>query len=414
MDSNSISTMRAVTDIRRENLRQIMMLLARHPNLKRRDICLHTGLTGAGLSRNIKELVDAGLVRDVPEASAKGQTGRRRSVLSLNPDGAYVIGITLSANRKQVCIMDCARNIIAQRDFDDLDVADPERVLKFVVSEVAAIIAESGIDRGRVLGVGVMLGSSSAGRLDENVSVPVLGWHHIPILTILREGLAMPVSQISRSEALLRVEAESATADRRAGESKSPRILMVNCGVGIGSAISPGEGMLEDPHQPQISHLALAGQSAICSCGRAGCLEQVAGGAGVVRTLKRTPDDRLVPFHRLNGDLADALRAAGEGDKRARKAFLEAGRRMAEGLDLAMAMLSPDQIFIAGEVGRQPDYFEGIMDACERLASPLRHIQIEICATRSIYAAGLFALNRFLFSRDLRLGSLQTLSRKAS
>ena len=270
MNSVSLSKRQSVSDIRRENLRQIMMLLARHKTLTRHEICVQTGLTGAGLSRNIKELVEADLVTDSPEESAQNQKGRRRSVLSLNASGAFVIGITLSANRKQICIMNCARDIISQRDFDDLDVNDPARVLDHFISETKAIIAEAGIDHGRVLGAGVVLGTSSAGPIGEFVSMPVLGWQNIPILSILREGLAMPVGLMSRSEALLRVEEERAMDDGTATDQKPPRILLVNVGVGIGSAISRGDAFLGGVHQPQISHLALGEQSAVCSCGRWG------------------------------------------------------------------------------------------------------------------------------------------------
>lgn len=403
-----------MSDIRRENLRQIMMLLARHKTLTRHEICVQTGLTGAGLSRNIKELVEADLVTDSPEESAQNQKGRRRSVLSLNSQGAFVIGMTLSANRKQVCIMNCARDIINQRDFDDLDVHDPARVLEHFVRETKAIIAESGIDHGRVLGAGVVLATSSAGPIGDHVSMPVLGWQNIPVLSILREGLAMPVGLMSRSEALLRVEEDRELADGETRTQKAPRILLVNVGVGIGSAMSRDDSVPGGVHQPQISHLALGGQSAVCSCGRAGCLEQVASGAGVVRALHQSPHDRMMPFHHLNGRLADALALARDGGQPARRAFCAAGRRMAEGLDLAAAMLAPDRILIAGEVGRQPDYFDGIVRGSEEIASPLRHLEIGRCSTRSIYAAGLLGLRRFLFSRDLSLGSLQTLSREAS
>ena len=87
MSSDYLSKRQSVSDIRRENLRQIMMLLARHKTLTRHEICARTGLTGAGLSRNIRELVDAGLVTDSPEESPQNQKGRRRSILSLNAKG---------------------------------------------------------------------------------------------------------------------------------------------------------------------------------------------------------------------------------------------------------------------------------------------------------------------------------------
>ena len=414
MGSVSHSKRHSVSDIRRENLRQIMMLLARHKTLTRHEICVQTGLTGAGLSRNIRELVDAGLVADSPEESSQNQMGRRRSILSLNANGAFVIGMTLTANRKQLCVMNCARDIINQRDFDGLDVNDPARALEHFIREAKTMIAETGIEHGRVLGAGVVLGTSSAGPVGERVSMPVLGWQKIPVLSILRDGLAMPVSLISRSDALLRVEEEQALAGHRAGNRNQSRILLVNVGVGIGSAVSGGDSFPGGLHQPQISHLAIGGRSAACSCGRSGCLEQVASGAGVVRAISQLPDDRLMPFHHLSGDLSNALNLAREGDRSARGALFNAGMCMAQGLDLAAAMLSPDRILIAGEVGRQPDYFQGIISGSEQLASPLKQVEIERCTTRSIYAAGLFGLSSFLFSRDLSLDSLQLLSREAS
>ena len=56
MSSDYLSKRQSVSDIRRENLRQIMTLLARYKTLTRHEICARTGLTGAGLSRNIREL----------------------------------------------------------------------------------------------------------------------------------------------------------------------------------------------------------------------------------------------------------------------------------------------------------------------------------------------------------------------
>ena len=414
MSSDYLSKRRSVSDIRRENLRQIMTLLARYKTLTRHAICARTGLTGAGLSRNIRELVDAGLVKDLPEESSQNQKGRRRSILSLNAKGAFVIGMTLSANRKQLCVMNCAQDIIAQRDFDELDVNDPVRALNHFIHEAKAMIGVSGIDHGRVLGAGVVLGTSSAGPIGDYVSLPVLGWQRIPVLSILGDGLDMPVRLMSRSAALLKVEEERVLTDQQSGDQTPPRILLVNVGVGIGSAVSGGDSFPGGLHQLQISHLAIAGQSAVCSCGRSGCLEQVASGAGVVRALNHAPDHQLMPFHQLSGNLSKALNLAREGDRLACDAFFNAGMRMAQGLDLAVAMLSPDRVLIAGEVGRQPDYFEGIISGAGQSSSPLGQLEIERCATRSLYAAGLLGLNNFLFSRDLSLNSLQTLSREAS
>ena len=74
--------------------------------------------------------------------------------------------------------------------------------------------------------------------------MPVLGWQRIPVLSILRDGLEMPVRLMSRSEALLKVEEERVLSEQQPGDQTPPRILLVNVGVGIGSAISGGDSFL--------------------------------------------------------------------------------------------------------------------------------------------------------------------------
>ena len=58
------------------------------------------------------------------------------------------------------------------------------------------------------------------------------------------------------------------------------------------------------------------------------------------------------------------------------------------------------------EVGRQKDYVEGIFAGFKEINSSFTSKKISICDTRSSQASGVFALNKFLFSDDLRLDKL--------
>ncbi len=96
---------RPVNEIRKNNIRNILINLRKDRVLSRQDLCKKCGLTGAGLSRNIHKLINAGLLVEEPEPIIKGRLGRRRSYLSINPDGAYVFGITFAHNRKSVALL---------------------------------------------------------------------------------------------------------------------------------------------------------------------------------------------------------------------------------------------------------------------------------------------------------------------
>ena len=76
---------RPVNEIRKNNIRNILINLRKDRVLSRQELCKKCGLTGAGLSRNIHKLINAGLLVEEPEPIIKGRLGRRRSYLSINP-----------------------------------------------------------------------------------------------------------------------------------------------------------------------------------------------------------------------------------------------------------------------------------------------------------------------------------------
>ena len=164
----------------------------------------------------------------------------------------------------------------------------------------------------------------------------------------------------------------------------------------------------------QISHVVIQGNSAICDCGRRGCLEQTGAGAGIVRCLLGIEKNQRLNFHEANLSLEKAFAAADAGDRKVRKIFYEVGKRFAAGIDTACSVLLPDHIFIAGEVGRHKDYVEGIFAGLKEINSSFTNEKISICNTRSSQASGVFALSKFLFSDDLRLDKLEILEKEAS
>ena len=99
---------RPVNEIQKNNIRNILLNLRKEKILSRKDLCEKCGLTGAGLSRNIHKLIDAGLVIEKLEPVISGRLGRRRSCLTINPNGVYVFCVTIAHNRKSVALMNAA------------------------------------------------------------------------------------------------------------------------------------------------------------------------------------------------------------------------------------------------------------------------------------------------------------------
>lgn len=404
---------RPVADIRRENISNILLYLRQFSTVSRQDLCAHSGLTGAGLSRNIHELLQAGLVIEESEEAAKGQLGRRRSLVRLNPDGAYVVGITIAANRKSVVIMNAVGTIVAAKEIYNLQLSDPRATLAKIAQTTHWLIDEFHINKQLILGAGIVFGVPDGGisLTAKEVTSAVLGWHKTPIEEFLQPQLGMPIRTVSRASALLQVETEHLFMVK-----PSQKYLLINSGFGLGTAYHDFGNAGRSSHTPsiQISHIAIPGVRSLCSCGRRGCLEQTGGGAGVIRKLYNIAPDKMVDFSRASENMATVFSALEAGDEIVQKAFYEVGRHFARGIDIATAMLMPDQVFIAGEVGRQKNYIEGIRDGLAEINPSFAPSRLRICETRSADASGIFALNAFLFSDDLNLGVLQSRQRDAS
>ena len=93
------------TDMRKINRSAMLRLVAKHGQISRNKLCEYMGLTGAGISRISRDLIDTGMLLETAQEGVSKGAGRRGSDLSLNPDGAYVLGITITANRKSVTLV---------------------------------------------------------------------------------------------------------------------------------------------------------------------------------------------------------------------------------------------------------------------------------------------------------------------
>ena len=245
-------------------------------------------------------MINAGLLIEEPEPTMLGRLGRRRSCLSINPDGAYVFGITIAHNRKSVALLNAAGKVIVEQELTELNLTDPTAALAIIVQTVKDILAKKKLDFNRVLGASVMLGISDGSVVisGNKVTSALLEWVDVPVVDLVQSKINIPVCTVSRAGALIQVEIEK-LARPTFGQKK---YLLINCGLGLGTAFRIIGGASRDDISPkvQISHVVIQGNDEICDCGRRGCLEQIGAGAGVVPSNKSTPPNASLPISSIS------------------------------------------------------------------------------------------------------------------
>jgi predicted NBD/HSP70 family sugar kinase len=139
--------------IRHYNQRLILQRLRRFGEASRADLARAAALTNTAIGDIVKQLEAAGLVRTVGKKH-EGQRGQPATMLSLDPNGAFAIGVRVDRARIETVLTDLGGNVLAHYTHDGM--LPPAATLDLVRRDVRACVAQlSPTRRARITGIGV-------------------------------------------------------------------------------------------------------------------------------------------------------------------------------------------------------------------------------------------------------------------
>lgn len=205
------------------------------------------------------------------------------------------------------------------------------------------------------LGIGAPNGNIYSGAIE---FAPNLNWSGVlPIAELLGSRFDLPVSITNDANA-------AALGEMIYGGARQMRDFMViTLGTGLGSGIVIDGKVVygHDGFAGELGHITVKEDGRHCGCGRKGCLETYVSATGIKRTvyelLARRNDDselRNIPFEELTSK--SITKAAHKGDTIALKAFEVTGKILGKSLADAVAMFSPEAIFLLGGLSKAGDF----------------------------------------------------------
>lgn len=177
------------------NLRIVTEVIRVAGPVSRADVARRTALTGQTVSNLVKELIERGLVIEA-DRRREGGRGAPATVLAINPDGAYAVGLDFNRDHLTGVLVDLA-GTVRERAHLELELPTPGQALDLMTEMVESLIARRPAYRENVCGVGIGIpgpmhrAEDGGGYVVNPKSFP--GWHEIPIATLLRERLSLPV-----------------------------------------------------------------------------------------------------------------------------------------------------------------------------------------------------------------------------
>lgn len=390
----------SITDIRRNNRDMVMRDVSSNAPISRSQISQNSGLTGAAVSRITRELIDVGLIREGKKIEVKGRVGRRNIHLELASNGAFVLGITLTANVQSVSIGNIQGETIDCIKIAEQYLSTPETIVEKLSIAAHNLIKSSNVDPNRLVGCGVSIGgvvNSEAGVL---IRSDPLGWKNIQLASMFSEKLGLPVKIEGRAVALLLAE-----QGNKVGRSNKNVVLISNS-LWVGGAMMLDGKIVKGQSDMigQIGHFSVNGLQTPCSCGRKGCLDAVASGQAILRKLEYIKLNEKNENHNRLRILADE---SGSINPEVNAAFKEAGQRMGYAVDALLSILDPEQILLSGATQRQQYYIKGIYETLANLRPNQTDWPVKVSQVTSEQSAVWLALNAFIFSPCLNIDQLK-------
>ena len=325
-----------------------------------------TGLSRTAVGSRIAALGRRGLVSEGEEGPSTG--GRPPALVRFNADAGVVLSAAIGRSRTRLAVCDLAGDIHALADLDSEIRISPDDLMPDVVKHLEALLDEAGRSSRDVLGIGVSLPGTVDQQRGCSLASPVMsGWDGVPLEPYFRTLTSAPVVLDNDTNV-------QALSERRGPLKIHDDLLLIKASTGLGAGIVSG-GVLQRGAvgaAGEFGHNKTAAAAGMaCRCGDTGCLEAIAGGWALVRTLQ----EQGRPVNHIR----DVVELANHGDGEVRRLLRESGRHVGEVVAAAVNLLNPEVLVVGGDMSGAYDVFvAGLRETLYGNATALatRHLQV--------------------------------------
>jgi predicted NBD/HSP70 family sugar kinase len=232
-------------------------------------------------------------------------------------------------------------------------------------------IADSGFDKGRIIGLGI--GMPGFVDVKKGVNYTFLNTGGENLRKYISDKVGLPVF-IDNDSCLI------ALAELRFGLAKQKHNAMVvniAWGIGLGMILNGEMFRGHSGFAGEFSHIPTSLDGNLCSCGKRGCLETDASLLVVERKAKEglkkgrvsILQERVKSPSNITADLI--MEAANKGDQYAIELLSDAGYALGKGLAVLIHIINPEIIILSGRGARAGNtFFASIQQALHKYAIP--------------------------------------------
>jgi N-acetylglucosamine repressor len=308
-----------------------------------------THLELSQISRLVKELLQQG--RLVEEGRGNNPLGRKQTLLRLNDDFRFVLGVGFDDEKVTAAVMDIHPRVRAR-------VEQPTRLdrgWQGLEDQLFACCREA-LEKARVsldslIGIGIAgsgLVDPTTGAMEMSSTIEFL--EQAPLQEVFEREFGVPavVENLTRAKTV---------AERDIGaESLADDVIYVEYGrTGIGAGILVGGKLVYGSGcaAGEFGHTHMVDDGPACKCGSFGCLEAIAGAAALEARIRKavTEGSSSIALSLAGGCAGNitgwtVLEAAQQGDKTCSAILEQAGRFLGLGLANLVNLFNPSTLIL--------------------------------------------------------------------
>jgi len=330
----------SLASLREGNRRLVIQALRKRGVASRAELARATDLSRSTISTIVGDLIETGLAveRDgQPEGEA--HAGRPGVMVALDPSAGLALAIDFGHRHLRVAVSDLSHTVLAER-WRELDVdQSASEGLSEAAKFVDEVLAEAGVERGRVIGAVMGLPAPinrMTGTVQDSSILP--GWVGVDAAGEASARLNLPVTV--ENDANLGALAELTWG---AAKGRSEVVyLKVASGVGggliSGGRLSHGVGGTAG----EIGHTIVTQDGPVCRCGNHGCLETLASTRAVANLLSISRREQI--------STRRMLELSASGDAATQRLIGDAGRALGVAVANLCNIVNPECVVIGGDM----------------------------------------------------------------
>lgn len=306
------------------------------------------------MTKLVNELVAEKLVVENGKIETTG--GRRPNVFGLTNSAIYFAGVNIGRDSIQFILTDVSNHIICESEDRDFALEDTEKCLKQICEHIDNFINNCGVDRGKILGLGVCI----AGRVNPNTgrSYMYFTQSEKSMCEILEENLQLRT--LLENDTRARCYAEYCNDNQQGGKN----ILYLHLGRGVAIGIVT-DGKLyygKSGFAGEFGHTPFFDNEIICACGKKGCLETEVSGIAIEQKIIRRIEQGVntILREKYNGGqtihIDDIIEAAKNDDTLSIELIEEAGEKIGKSIAFLINIFNPETVIIGGNLSKAGEF----------------------------------------------------------